>query len=124
MYIWHNKDKHTGGAKMTVDQNPLTNLNAKIAAHWEEHRPKMTKRLKATGQFEKAVEAATVLTEEAVITYKPKNAGNMGMVFWQAWELFRNEWAFLPTEEDVPVLGSDPATWEAPEIPDEDEDLV
>jgi hypothetical protein len=106
---------------MKAKPNPLYKLDEDIAAHWEEHRPKMTKRLKAAGQFEQAVKTAAALTTEAVITYYPPKGGNMGMAFWEAWELFRNEWAFLPTEEDVPELGTDPAAWEMPVIPDEDE---
>jgi hypothetical protein len=82
--------------------NPLTNLNAQIRAHWEKYRPQMAARLKVAGQYDRAVATAVTLTEEAVLTYRPDRQGNEGQKFWEAWELFRNEWAFLPAEADVP----------------------
>lgn len=105
---------------MTYKANPLYKIDEDIAAHWEEHRPKMTARLKAAGQFEQAVKTAAALTTEAVITYNPPGGCNGGQIFWEAWELFREEWAFLPAEEDVPEPGIDPVAWEMPIIPDED----
>lgn len=104
-----------------TQDNPLTNLDAQIRAHWEKYRPKMVARLKAEGKYDQAVRAATALTVDAVISYTPAEPMNGGQRFWMAWELFRNEWAFLPAEEDVPDdEGPNPALWEMP--PDEEED--
>jgi hypothetical protein len=44
------------------------------------------------------------LTIEAVHDLMTKHK----MPYDQAWEMMREEWAFLPTEEDVPELGVDP----------------
>ena len=106
-----------------TQDNPLTNLDAQIRAHWEKYRPNMVARLKAEGKYDRAVRIATALTTEAVMNYRPSIPMNEGAAFWQAWELFRNEWAFLPAEEDVPdEEGPDPALWEPPVVSDEDEE--
>jgi hypothetical protein len=103
--------------------NPLTDLNAQIRAHWEKYRPNMVARLKAMDAYDRSVATAVTLTEEAVLSYRPNRQGNEAQKFWEAWELFRNEWAFLPAEEDVPDSDElDPALWQAPEIPDDDEE--
>ena len=104
-----------------TQDNPLTNLEAQIRAHWEKYRPKMVARLKAGGEYDRAVRVAAALTVDAVISYRPSVPMNSGAAFWQAWELFRNEWAFLPAEEDEPDSEElNPALWEMP--PDEDEE--
>ena len=106
-----------------TQDNPLTNLNAQIRAHWEKYRPNMVARLKAEGKYDRAVRIATELTTEAVLGYYPSEPMNMGQAFWQGWELFRNEWAFLPAEEDVPDSDElDPGLWEPPVVEDDDEE--
>jgi hypothetical protein len=42
--------------------NPLTGLRKTIKAHWTEHRPKMTAKLRAAGKLDEAVDAAFSLT--------------------------------------------------------------
>jgi len=115
--------------ELFAQPNPLTNLNAQIRAHWEQYRPRMVARLKALGQYDQAVATAVTLTEEAVLSYRPQRTGNEAQKFWEAWELFRTEWAFLPTEEDVPDSPElhpalDPALWQVPEPDDDDENEV
>ena len=103
-----------------TQDNPLTNLDAQIRAHWEKYRPNMVARLKAEGKYDRAVRIAAALTVEAVLSYTPAEPMNGGQAFWQAWELFRNEWAFLPDEEDLPDSGElNPALWQMP--PEEEE---
>ena len=99
------------------EPNPLTNLAAKIRAHWLKHRPKMCAALEAQGKLEGAIEAATELTGEAVLQLVANSRSKLHL--WEAWDMVRQEWAILPSEEDVPVLGSDPATWQPPDIPEE-----
>ena len=106
-----------------TQDNPLTNLDAQIRAHWEKYRPKMVARLKAEGKYDRAVRIATALTTDAVMDYHPSVPMNGGQAFWQAWELFRNQWAFLPAEEDVPDSEElNPALWEPPVDEDEEEE--
>ncbi len=97
--------------------NPLTFLDQKIRAHWLKHRPKMCAALEAQGKLEGAIEAATALTREAVLQLVASGRGKVTL--YEAWDMMRQEWAILPSEEDVPVLGSDPAMWQAPDIPEE-----
>ena len=79
-------------------------LAPQIKAHWKKYRPKMAKALEATGHLDEAVQTAADLTSEALADQVEK-----GLPYNQAWELVREDWAFLPTEEDMPELGFDPA---------------
>lgn len=89
-------------------------LGIQIRRHWLEHRPKMAAQLQAAGKLDAAVYAAEQLTLDAEAT-----AIYNGMAPDQARELTREEWAFLPSEEDVAVLpNGDPAEWAAPADPD------
>ena len=56
------------------------------------------------GKLNESVQAAADLTSDALAT-----AIEQGQPYDQAWEAVREEWAFLPSEEDVPELGFDPA---------------
>ena len=81
--------------------NPLTTLRQDIRAHWRKYRPQMTARLEAEGTLDAHVEAAAKETEEAVLSYVAKAQGTSfspAQAFWQAWEIYREEWAFLPAE--------------------------
>jgi hypothetical protein len=99
---------------MQPGDNPLTNLRPQVVAHWEKYRPKMTARLKQAGLFDQAVDAAVALTTEAVLTYRAPAGGNEAQAFWQAWEVYREEWAFLPSEEALEELPLDPSLWTLP----------
>jgi hypothetical protein len=79
-------------------------LAPQIKAHWQKYRPKMSKALAAKGQLDEAVQAAADRTSDALADLVAK-----GLAYNQAWELVREEWAFLPSEDDVPELGFDPA---------------
>lgn len=87
-------------------------------AHWKEHRPKMYRELKAKGQLEQALQRAAENTLEAKyqiidhlreVNTPPQDFEERvkfeNMIAHQAWELVREEWIFLPSEEDVPNLG-------------------
>ncbi len=84
-----------------IPDNPLTDLPGQIRAHWAKYRPNMTARYAAAGTLDERIANAARQTEEAVTGYvasatdmKPAEA------FWVAWEMFRNDWAFLPAEVD------------------------
>ena len=81
----------------------LNSLGIQIEAHWREFRPKMVKALERTGQLQAALEAA----EEQTLTAECL-AVQAGMTPDMARERFREEWAFLPSEADVPDLASRP----------------
>ena len=83
--------------------NPLTNLKETIDRHWRTYRPKMYAEMKREGLLEEQVKGAADLTAEAVM-----GLVGQGVDFWKAWELMREEWALLPSEEDQPELGVDP----------------
>jgi len=88
-------------ADLNLPNNPLTTLRQDIRAHWRKYRPHMTARLAAEGTLEQRLEAAAKETEEAVLSYVEKAQGTSftpAQAFWQAWEIYREEWAFLPAE--------------------------
>jgi hypothetical protein len=85
--------------------NPLTGLRKTIKAHWTEHRPKMTAKLRAAGKLDEAVDAAFSLTANEY-----HDLMNKGLTVDQAWEMVRETWALVPDEEDSPSLSFDPMT--------------
>lgn len=82
-----------------VSDNPLANLDERIRAHWEKYLPHMSAALKAQGKFDECVAAAVQLTEDAVFHYRGDGLDAQQSLL-QAWEMFREEWAFLPAEEE------------------------
>lgn len=88
-----------------MDDGDFGSLALQIERHWREHRPKMSKALEQAGQLRESVQAAAQLTSAAlhelnVVQRVPYN---------QAWELVREEWALLPSEQDRPNLEFDPS---------------
>jgi hypothetical protein len=75
---------------------PLSSLGLQIKAHWKRHRPRMYAELAKTGKLEESVYAAQEQTSEAMyeLTVVKK------LPYDQAWELIREEWAFVPGEEE------------------------
>ncbi|MBM4439772.1 MAG: hypothetical protein FJ027_05100 [Candidatus Rokubacteria bacterium] len=71
-------------------------LVVQIAHHWETYRPRMSRALKTEGTFEESVQAAALLTSEATHSLMTEAGLNPD----QARELMREEWAFLPAEDD------------------------
>ncbi len=86
---------------LDISDNPLTTLKADIRRHWSKYLPGMTKRLAEAGILEERIESAAAQTTEAVLSYVETAKGSTftpAQAFWQAWEIYRNEWAFLPAE--------------------------
>lgn len=73
-----------------------------IEAHWREHRPGMVKSLEAKGQLQAAVDRAANRTADA-----ESAAIRNGMPAPQAMEIYREMWAFLPSEAHEPALSAD-----------------
>jgi hypothetical protein len=82
------------------DPPQLVRLGREILEHWRVHRPRMYADLKRQGELEAAALDAQERTVGALVDLLHK-----GVPYPQAWELVREEWAFLPSEEDVPALG-------------------
>lgn len=86
---------------MNIPSNPMTNLPQQIREHWAHYRPKMFAEMEAKGVLDAAIERAAQMTEDAVFSYSsnPPEGMSPAQAFWAAWEMYRNEWAFLPAEE-------------------------
>lgn len=72
----------------------LGSLGLQIKAHWRRHRPKMYAELEQAGTLEESVSTAADLTADALYDLVVVKK----MPYDQAWELVREEWAFLPEE--------------------------
>lgn len=91
---------------MSQNEYPLSNLGLRAKEHWRKYRPKMSRDLERQGKLDAALYAAQELTAKALADAILRD----GLSHDQAWELVREEWIFLPDEEDVPELGFDPAS--------------
>ncbi len=78
-----------------VPEYGLTSLGMQIEAHWRKYRPKMVAELERAGKLRESVYAAQEATSDLMDKLLDK-----GLPHDQAWELVREEWAFLPSEED------------------------
>jgi len=85
---------------------PLGSLGLQIKAHWKKYRPQMSSELQSQGKLEESVHAAQELTNDLMNNLLDKHR----LSYDQAWELAREEWAFLPSEKDEPSLSFDPTT--------------
>ena len=74
---------------------PLGSLGLQIKAHWKRYRPKMYAELEKSGHLLESVYEAKERTSDLMDSLLDK-----GLPYHQAWELAREEWAFLPSEED------------------------
>jgi hypothetical protein len=74
---------------------PLGSLGIQIREHWKRHRPQMYAELENSGHLTESLHAAQERTSELMASLLAA-----GMPHHQAWELAREEWAFLPDEED------------------------
>jgi hypothetical protein len=72
---------------------PLLSLGLQIKAHWKQHRPQMYADLEKSGHLAESVHAAQERTKDLM------DRLDKGLPHHQAWELAREEWAFLPSEE-------------------------
>jgi hypothetical protein len=68
-----------------------------IERHWREHRPRMVAAREAQGMVDQAIEHAAERTAAAT-----SSLIQQGVPAPQAVERLREEWAFLPSEDDVP----------------------
>jgi hypothetical protein len=73
---------------------PLCSLGIQIKAHWKRHRPKMYAELEKAGKLEESVYQAQERTSDLMDSLLDQK-----LSYDQAWEMAREEWAFLPSEE-------------------------
>ena len=80
---------------MSSEANPvkLDGLAREIKAHWKAHRPQMYAALEQSGELDRSAQAASDRTGDALGRLIEE-----GMDYDKAWELVREEWAFLPAE--------------------------
>jgi hypothetical protein len=76
-------------------QYPLGSLGLQIKDHWKKYRPTMYAELEKQWKLEESVHAARERTSDLMDSLLAK-----GLSYDQAWELAREEWAFVPSEED------------------------
>ncbi len=76
---------------------PLNSLGLQIKAHWRKYRPRMYAELKRAGTLDEAVWQAQEQTGEAMYQLVVEKK----VPHDQAWEMIREEWAFLPEEDDA-----------------------
>lgn len=81
------------------NQQTLNPWAQQAKKHWKEFRPKMYRELQRSGQLNQALRQAAENTVEDLI-----NCIHRGMKYDQAWELVRERYLFLPSEEDQPHL--------------------
>jgi hypothetical protein len=78
-----------------------------IDSHWREHRPRMVASLEQRSRLRQALEYAARRTSEA-----ESSLIQQGVPAFQAMEMMREEWAFLPSETDAPELpNGGPERW-------------
>lgn len=78
---------------------PLGSLGLQIKAHWKQHRPQMYAGLEKSGRLQQSLYQAQQQTND--LMYELQN-GPRKLDYHQAWELAREQWAFLPSEQDDP----------------------
>lgn len=86
------------------EQTYLGSLAQQILAHWKEHRPHLYRRLQKEGTLD--VDARQL--ERSLEQRLQFLMSRQHLMYQEAWELLQSE-AFPPAEDDVPVLGSNPA---------------
>ena len=74
-----------------------------IKAHWKKFRPTMYRELEQQGILDQQAQNASDLTKDALA-----DLIEQGLPYNQAWEMVRENWAFLPSEEDQPHLAETP----------------
>ena len=88
----------------TIRRKQLSPWAEQAKEHWKEHRPRMYAELEKAGTLDEAAEKAATQTKDDLAS-----AIEGGMDYYAAWEMLRERYLFLPTEEDVPLLGENPS---------------
>ena len=87
----------------------LQNWVSKARAHWKEFRPDMYKEFEEAGILDKALQTAAKQTARDMASFQ-----DAGLTWDQAWERTRNEYLFLPEEDEQKAKADrEPAASEA-----------
>ena len=78
-----------------MGDHTLNRLGLQIKTHWRRYRPKMYRALEEAGELDRAVYEAQERNGNALADLVEK-----GQDWNRAWESVREEWAFLPSEEE------------------------
>jgi hypothetical protein len=81
----------------------MESLVLQAKEHWRQYRPKMYAALEASGQLDQMAREAAQRHEDALYALIQK-----GLKFHEAEALVREDFVFLPSEEDQPELGAAP----------------
>jgi hypothetical protein len=73
----------------------LSPLALQAIEHWQKYLPKMYASLKKNGQLEERAQKAADQTNEDL-----ENAVSQGMPWHNAWDLVKNRYVFLSSEEE------------------------
>ena len=72
-------------------------LGLQIKAHWRQYRPTLYRELIEAGTLDEAVSTAEELTADA----RYRLTVEQRLPYDQAWEMVREEWAFLPESQSA-----------------------
>lgn len=90
----------------------MESLAHQAKEHWKKLRPRMYAELKASGKLDELAQDAARRTREMVADLIEK-----GWSHDQAWEGVREQFVFLPSEEDQLNLGENPDSFPDPANP-------
>jgi hypothetical protein len=105
--MWTSKDLKR---RLELQKTP-EGLKQLAREHWKEHRPTMYRDMEESGRLESALKSAVEVTLDAMKRTKAQlveNGYTPSQADLTAWELLREEWILLPSEEDMPLLGESP----------------
>jgi uncharacterized protein YggE len=80
----------------------LTQYGRQAEKHWREHRPKMVSALEANGQLQTMLLEAEEKTKDEMATLRTqliKQGKTAQQAHDQAWEMVREKYILLPSEE-------------------------
>jgi hypothetical protein len=80
----------------------LTQYGRQAEKHWREHRPKMVSALEASGQLQTMLLEAEEKTKDEMATLRTqliKQGKTAQQAHDQAWEMVREKYILLPSEE-------------------------
>jgi len=103
-----NVQRQAKGPKLLLSNRQLSPWAEQAKEHWKQCRPKMYAELEKAGTLDEAAQRAADQTREDL-----HSAIENGMDYYAAWEMLRERYLFLPDEDDVPLLGGSPDSYES-----------
>ena len=72
--------------------------------HWWKYKPKTCRELEKAGELERILQQAAEMTHEGIVQLRQdleKQGYTPDQAFLTAWELMRDEWTIVPSEEET-----------------------